>query len=35
MFGDLGHGFLLTLIGGYMVYNQKSLAKQDLGEVVH
>jgi len=33
MFGDFGHGILMTLAAAYIVLNEKKLAKQDNGEV--
>ena len=33
MFGDLGHGFLVTIIASLLVWKEKSLAKANLDEV--
>jgi len=33
MFGDFGHGILMTLIAGYMVWKEKQLDKPGQGEV--
>lgn len=33
MFGDVGHGLLMAMAALYIVYNEKKLAKQDLGEI--
>jgi vacuolar-type H+-ATPase subunit I/STV1 len=33
MFGDIGHGILLTLAATYLVVNEKKLAKVKLNEV--
>eukprot|EP01089_Gocevia_fonbrunei_P016033 TRINITY_DN4881_c0_g1_i4.p1 TRINITY_DN4881_c0_g1~~TRINITY_DN4881_c0_g1_i4.p1 ORF type:complete len:520 (-),score=104.41 TRINITY_DN4881_c0_g1_i4:68-1627(-) len=34
MFGDAGHGFLLLLFSGYLVWNEKSLGATRLNEMV-
>ncbi|GMM33725.1 H(+)-transporting V0 sector ATPase subunit A [Saccharomycopsis crataegensis] len=34
MFGDLGHGFILTLIGLAIVLNQKSLSEMKRGDIL-
>jgi len=33
MFGDIGHGALLFFAALYMIIRERTLAKQDLGEV--
>jgi V-type H+-transporting ATPase subunit a len=33
MFGDIGHGFLMTLVALYLVIKEKQLAKADYGEI--
>jgi len=33
MFGDIGHGLLILLTAVYMILREKSIAKQNLGEV--
>ena len=33
MFGDVGHGILVTLFAGWMCYYEKSLEKKKWGEV--
>lgn len=33
MFGDFGHGILVTLAAGWMVFNEKKLLKKDWGEI--
>jgi V-type H+-transporting ATPase subunit a len=32
MFGDFGHGLIITILGTWTVWNQKTLAKKDWGE---
>lgn len=34
MFGDVGHGFLLTLFAGYLVWKEKELGAQKLNELL-
>ena len=34
MFGDLGHGALMLAFGGFLVYYEKALGAQDLGDMV-
>jgi V-type H+-transporting ATPase subunit a len=33
MFGDIGHGFIITAAALYMILREKKLAQSDLGEV--
>jgi V-type H+-transporting ATPase subunit a len=33
MFGDIGHGFIILFAALYMILREKTLAKQDNGEV--
>lgn len=33
MFGDVGHGCLVSLFAAYMIWKEKDLAKKDYGEV--
>ncbi|KAG5462512.1 MAG: ATPase V0/A0 complex, partial [Olpidium bornovanus] len=33
MFGDVGHGFLVSCAAGYMVWKENMLAKKDFGEI--
>jgi V-type H+-transporting ATPase subunit a len=34
MFGDWGHATLMLLFAGFMLYKEKSLMGQDLGDMV-
>ena len=34
MFGDLGHGFLMTLFAGYLIWKEDELSKSNLNEVI-
>lgn len=34
MFGDLGHGLLMTLFAAYLIYNEKKLAQIQLNEII-
>eukprot|EP00798_Chlamydomonas_sp_ICE-L_P009116 gene9116-16238_t len=34
MFGDLGHGAILLAVAGYMIYHEKAMEKQDLGDMI-
>lgn len=33
MFGDLGHGFILSIFAGWMIRNENSLGKKNWGEI--
>ena len=34
MFGDIGHGVLMLLFGGFLVAREKRLGRQDLGDIL-
>jgi V-type H+-transporting ATPase subunit a len=35
MFGDVGHAVMMLAFSGFMIYNERKLAGQDLGDMVN